>query len=240
MAALYDTIGKTYSQHRQPDPRIAARINAALGTAKTVLNVGAGTGSYEPEDRTVTAVEPSAEMIRQRPATAAPVIQANAESLPFADNSFDAAMAILTIHHWTDQAQGLRELRRVSQGRVVILTFDPDFRNFWLADYLPEIDEIDQRQMPGLSDFESQLGPVKSIPVPIPHDCIDGILCAYWRRPSAYLDPQVRAGSSTFSKLGDISGPLERLEQDIASGEWERRYADLLAKEECDFGYHLV
>lgn len=152
MAALYDTIGVDYANLRKPDPRIAAQIGAALGPARTVLNVGAGAGSYEPSDREVTAVEPSLEMIRQRPHGAAPVVQASAESLPFADDSFDAAMAILTVHHWADKAQGLAELRRVSRGPVLVLTFDSAHRGNWLTDYLPGLIELDERIMPPMDD----------------------------------------------------------------------------------------
>ena len=152
MAALYDTIGVDYANLRKPDLRIAAQIEAALGPAQTVLNVGAGAGSYEPRDREVTAVEPSLEMIRQRPTAAAPVVQASAESLPFADGAFDAAMAILTIHHWSDIAQGLAELRRVTRGPVVLLTFDPAHRGNWLADYFPELIDLDERVMPPMGD----------------------------------------------------------------------------------------
>jgi ubiquinone/menaquinone biosynthesis C-methylase UbiE len=148
MTSRYDTIGINYSDLRKPDQRIAAVISAALDGAETVLNVGAGTGSYEPADRSVTAIEPSAEMISQRPASAAPVVQGVAEALPFDDDTFDASMAILTIHHWTDQAKGLAEMRRVTRGQIVLLTYDPTFRDFWLFDYFPELVALDDRQMP--------------------------------------------------------------------------------------------
>ena len=188
MAAIYDTIGVDYANLRRPDPRFAAQIEAALGPARTVLNVGAGAGSYEPRDREVTAVEPSLEMIRQRPPGAAPVVQATAESLPFADNSFDAAMAILTVHHWADKAQGLAEMKRVSRGPVVVLTFDPEHRGNWLTDYLPALIDLDERIMPPMSDYVGGLGAVDIAPLPIPYDCSDGFLYAYWRCPHAYLD----------------------------------------------------
>ena len=240
MDAKYDLIGLNYAQLRRPDPRIAAAIEAALGPAETVVNVGAGTGSYEPAGRQVTAVEPSFEMIRNRPASAAPAVQASAESLPFADRSFDAGMAILTVHHWADKAAGLAELRRVTRGRIVLLTFDPAQRP-WLVDYLPALAALDEAQMPAMADYENWLGPVQVVPVPIPHDCSDGFLYAYWRRPHAYLDPHVRSGSSSFWALGDAADAgLARLRQDIESGEWARRHADLLALDAYDAGYRLV
>jgi len=241
MTPIYDTIGVDYSRLRQPDPRIAARIDAALGDARTVLNVGAGAGSYEPNDRAVTALEPSLEMIGQRPPNAAPVVHGAAEALPFPDASFDAAMAVLTVHHWTDQRQGLSEMRRVSRGPLVILTYDPAFRGFWLADdYLPALTMLDEARMPPLSIYQAVLGEVEIAPVPIPHDCADGFLCAYWRRPAAYLDPQVRAAMSSFHALGDVTDDLVALESDLANGAWKRRNAELLDLDELDCGYRLV
>ena len=240
MSRVYDTIGVDYARLRKPDPRIAGRIEAALGPAETVLNVGAGAGSYEPAGRRVTAVEPSIEMIRQRPVSAAEVVQASAEDLPFEDDSFDASMAVLTIHHWSDKAAGLKEMRRVTRGPIVILTFDPAFRGFWLADYIPELVALDEAQMPRMSDYEAWLGPVDVSAVPIPHDCRDGFLCAYWRRPAAYLDPRIRAAMSSFWALGDVSEALGQLERDLDSGAGERRYGDLLARDELDCGYRLV
>lgn len=240
MQAKYDSIGIDYATLRRPDARIAAMIDAALDDAVTVLNVGAGAGSYEPAGRQLTALEPSMAMIAQRPPGAAPVVQGCAEELPFADASFDAAMAVLTVHHWTEQARGLAELRRVSRGQVVILTYDASVRGFWLADYLPELVALDEAQMPPMAAYSEALGPVDIIPVPIPHDCTDGFLCAYWRRPAAYLDARVRAAMSSFHALGDVSAALARLEDDLASGAWEQRYGALRRFDERDFGYRLV
>jgi SAM-dependent methyltransferase len=240
MSVLYDTIGVDYSSLRRPDPRIAEAIHAHLKGAASVLNVGAGAGSYEPTDLKVTAVEPSAAMIKQRTAGPAVVVQAAAEDLPFEDKLFDASMAILTVHHWSDVPNGLREMRRVTRGKIIILRFDPLASNFWLLDYLPELGTLDQRQMPGLADFAAVLGPVRRIAVPIPHDCTDGMLCAYWRRPAAYLDPKVRRSMSSFWKIGDVTVPLRRLEEDLRSGEWEGKYSHFLDQDSCDFGYHLV
>ena len=240
MRTSYDTIGINYSDLRKPDPRIARVIERALGSAKTVLNVGAGTGSYEPADRQVTAIEPSMEMIRQRAVAAAPAIQGRAESLPFEDKSFDASMAILTVHHWADKAQGLKEMRRVTRGPVIVLTFDASQRDFWLFDYIPELLALDEAQMPKMTDYEDWLGPVDIAPVAIPHDCIDGFLCAYWRRPGAYLDPRIRRGMSSFWAVDNTSAGLRRLASDLDSGTWAERYSKLLELDECDLGYRLV
>lgn len=239
MSATYDRIGGSYADVRKPDARIAAAIHGALGGAKTVLNVGAGTGSYEPTDRLVTAVEPSTEMIRQRKPGMAEVIQAAAEDLPFADASFDAAMAILTIHHWLDKQVGLREMRRVTRGPIVLLTFDPKARP-WLTDYLPQLAALDERQFPAMPDYAQWLGSVITTTVPVPHDCSDGFLYAYWRRPEAYFDPHLRSGSSSFWAIDDVAEGLKQLRDDLESGAWRRRYADLLMLDAYDAGYRLV
>ena len=239
MTARYDTIGLNYADLRRPDPRIAEQIWRELGAARTIINVGAGTGSYEPSDRVVTAVEPSSAMIGKRPLSATTVVQASAGALPFADCSFDAAMAILTVHHWPDKEAGLREVRRVTRGRVVILTFDPAHRP-WLTDYLPELAAVDEAQMPALPDYARWLGPVRAAPLLVPHDCTDGFLYAYWRRPEAYLDPHVRSGSSSFWAIGDVDSGLQGLARDLASGEWHRRYAELLHADAYDAGYRMI
>ena len=240
MGRSYDEIGVNYSDLRKPDLRIAAMIDTALGPARSVLNVGAGAGSYEPADRQVTALEPSLEMIRQRPASAATVVQGHAEKLPFDNGSFDASMAILTVHHWSDKAKGLKEMRRVTRGQVVILTYDPAFRDYWLADYIPELVALDEGQMPPMGKYAEWLGPARIAPVPIPYDCTDGFLSAYWRRPAAYLDPRIRAAMSSFWAVGDISAALERLERDLDSGAWTQRYGKILDLDAGDYGYRLV
>ncbi|MCB1458675.1 MAG: class I SAM-dependent methyltransferase [Nitratireductor sp.] len=240
MTALYDTIGQGYSTLRKPDDRIAAQIHAALGPAQTVVNIGAGTGSYEPADRKVTAVEPSLTMIRQRPKSEAAIVQCSAEALPFEDKSFDASMAVLTIHHWSDRAKGLAEMRRVTRDRMVIVTFDPDFSDFWLLDYFPELKETDKGRMPGMAELRALLGPGSISPLLIPQDCTDGFVAAYWKRPEAYLDELVRAAMSPFRLAGDVSAGLDRLVRDLETGEWHARHADLLRASEMDCGYRLV
>ena len=243
MAARYDAIGRTYTATRATEPRIAARIWAALGDARTVVNVGAGTGSYEPPDRAVTAVEPSAVMIAQRPPGAAPAVQASAEALPFDDASFDAAMAVLTLHHWGDLRAGCAELRRVARDRVVVFSWDPTYvGRMWLGpEYFPEHAREDADGFPSLADQAAALGAEVQV-VPIPWDCRDGFFSAFWRRPEAYLDPAVRAGISTLAKRSEdeLAEGLARLRADLDSGAWARRHADLLERDELDLGYRLL
>jgi len=239
--ALYDRLGRSYATTRREDPRIAAAIQAALGDARRVVNVGAGGGAYEPRDREVVAVEPSPVMIAQRPAGAAPVVQASAEQLPFADGEFDVAMAILTVHHWSDLEAGICELERVA-GRIVILSWDQKTTGrFWLVrDYLPEVAAYDSRS-PTTHRLLELLGGGEVTPVPVPHDCADGFLAAWWRRPKAYLDPEVRAGISSLSLLeGRLDLGLRRLARDLSSGRWHERFAHLLELEELDAGYRLI
>jgi SAM-dependent methyltransferase len=241
MAALYDKIGGTYSSRRQSDPRIAAAIENAVAGCNSILNVGAGTGSYEPASRFVIAVEPSLTMISQRARAAAPVVQARAEALPFPDRSFEAVLGILTVHHWKDQAKGLSECARVARCKVVFLTSDFDVcEKFWLFDYFPELLSADRSIFPSRARIASMLGPLEEIVVPVPEDCRDGFLGTYWKRPRAYLDPLVRQGISTFSKIGDVGSQLARLESDIVSGAWERRYRNLTDLKEQDVGYRLL
>jgi len=241
MTQLYDEIGLGYRNRRRPDPRIASQIHRALGAWDPLVNVGAGAGSYEPDDREVVAVEPSGAMIRQRPPGGAPVVQATATRLPFRDEAFEASLAILTVHHWPDRARGLRELARVARSRVVIVTWDPDTSGFWLVDdYFPEIAEIDRRIMPGLDELRDVLGDVDVLPLPVPHDCTDGFLGAYWRRPHLYLDAGVRGAISSFAKLADVESGLERLRRDLADGSWERRHGHLLERSEIELGYRIV
>jgi SAM-dependent methyltransferase len=238
----YDVIGRSYTATRVTEPRIAAAIWEALGDARSVLNVGAGTGNYEPPGREVTAVEPSAVMIAQRPPDAAPVVQASAEALPFEDASFDAAMAVLTIHHWSDWRAGIEEMRRVAR-RVVLFSWDPSFAaRLWIsADYFPQVIET-EADFPSLADQAGALRATRVTAVPIPHDCRDGFYGAYWRHPEAYLDPVVRAGISVLARRdpGELAPGLARLAEDIRSGAWAERHSDLLETDELDLGYRVL
>jgi SAM-dependent methyltransferase len=239
---LYDTIGATYTATRRTEPRIAAQVWAALGSARTVLNVGAGTGSYEPPDRDVTAVEPSTVMRAQRPVSAAVCAAATAANLPFADKRFDAAMAFATVHHWPDLMVGIREMQRVAR-RVVVFTCDTSDRawrrRFWLTrDYLPEV----AASPIGLAtELASALG-ARVEPVLIPWDCVDGFFEAYWRRPEAYLDESVRRGISVWARVGMNAEQraVRILRDDLASGRWAERNSDLLGLEAADLGLRLL
>lgn len=238
---LYDSIGATYTVTRQTDPGIAAQVWAALGDARTVLNVGAGAGSYEPADRAVTAIEPSAVMRDQRPADAAPCLAGFADNLPFTDRSFDAAMAIATIHHWPDPLAGLREMKRVA-GRIVVFTYDFEHLNdFWLTrDYLPElIDRLVDR--PRVTELADAIGG-RLEPIMIPWDCIDGFYEAFWRRPEAYLDEAVRRGISVWSTLGPEAEEraIRALGDDLTSGRWAERNRELTGLDTADMGLRLL
>jgi len=241
--ALYDEIGVGYGSTRRPDPRVQWRLHQHLGGASRVLNVGAGAGSYEPEDRAVVAVEPSWAMIGQRRAGSAPVVRGVAEHLPFADEAFDGSMAVLTVHHWPDPIAGLEELRRVTSGPIVVLTFDTEVHaQQWLvAEYLPSMADLD-RANPSAATIADVLGGGVVEVLPVPHDCVDGFCHAWWRRPRAYLDPVVRAGISGIARLpgDDVSHAMARLAQDLASGAWHDAHAGLLDVDEIDAGYRIV
>jgi ubiquinone/menaquinone biosynthesis C-methylase UbiE len=241
---LYDRIGRTYGSIRQADPRLAALIWAALGDARSVVNVGAGAGSYEPPDRRVVAVEPSAVMIAQRAPGAAPAVQATAESLPFEDDSFDAAMAVLTLHHWTDVEAGIAEMVRVARKRVVIVGFDSDlWSSQWIVhDYVPEVAAWRQLKEPSLSRVLAALPPATVETLPVPNDCTDRMFATLWARPEQYLDPEVRAGTSVWNQLPPqvTERALGQLRRDLESGEWDRRYGHLRTTPELDVGLRLV
>jgi SAM-dependent methyltransferase len=242
--AGYDSIGSNYAQFRRADPRIATQIRAALGDAQTALNVGAGTGSYEPSDRTVVAVEPSRLMISQRPQNAAPAIQGVAEALPFPSQSFDAAMATLTLHHWSDKPRGVRELQRVAPRIVIMMSFELELLPpFWLIDdYLPEITHLDYGPRLSPDDIATIINATSIEIVPVPHDCHDGFLCAYWRRPDRYLDPGVIASISATARLDHdvLKRGLARLAADLRNGQWSSRHRDLLERTQMDYGYRLI
>jgi SAM-dependent methyltransferase len=243
-APVYDEIGVGYARFRRPEPRIEAAVHSALGAARQVVNVGAGTGSYEPGDRAVVGVEPSPQMIRQRPRGAAPCVRATAAELPFGDQAFDGAMALLTVHHWPAPETGLRELCRVAAG-VVILTFDPGVHNsFWLfRDYVPAITTLPTTAAAvGVEAVAEIIGADRVEPVLVPHDCRDGFGTAYWRRPHAYLDPDVRRCMSAFGLVdpATVRPGIERLRADLAAGRWHDRYRELLDLDELDVGLRLV
>jgi SAM-dependent methyltransferase len=241
---LYDSIGATYTVTRRTEPRIAAQVWAALGDARTVLNVGAGTGSYEPPGRDVTAVEPSALMRARRPAAAAPCVAAAAEALPFQDQSFDAAIAFATVHHWQDPIAGLREMRRVAR-RVVVFTHDTSdagwLRRFWLTrDYLPEVAALLVGR-PSVTELAHAIG-ARLEPVLIPWDCADGFFEAYWRRPESYLDDRVRRGMSVWARVGPDAEQraVRGLRADLASGRWAERNRDVIDLDEAELGLRLL
>jgi SAM-dependent methyltransferase len=243
-APLYDRIGRTYAAIRQPDPRLAEPIWRALGDARSVVNVGAGTGSYEPPDREVTAVEPSEVMIAQRPPEAAPAVQAVAEDLPFGDNSFDAAMAVLTLHHWSDVDAGLAEMVRVARRRVVVVTFDFQVANeLWtVRDYVSELAVHSLRSLPSLTRVLDALPAPSAQPLLVPRDCTDRMFATLWARPEQYLDPAVRAATSAWHQLpaSVVSRALRQLRADLASGKWDERYGHLRTTPAWDVGLRLI
>jgi SAM-dependent methyltransferase len=239
----YEQHGRSYARHRRPDPRIAKRIHAALGGAQTVLNVGAGTGSYEPTDRWVLAVEPSPTMRAQRPADAAPAISAHAEALPFDDDAVDAAMACATVHHWESPDTGLAELRRVSRGPVVVFTFELDELPGWQLDFLAEGVAIERPRFPAIDDVVDALGGRTSVErIPTPGDCSDGFFEAFWRRPEALLDPSVRSAQSMWAMLdpGVEERIVARLSAALASGAWDAEHGHLRKQESYDGALRLV
>ncbi len=242
--ADYGSIGRDYASYRRPDPRIAARILDALGDARTVLNVGAGAGSYEPTDRDVTAVEPSASMRAQRPAHLSRAVDATAETLPFADGSFDAAMGTFTVHQWTDLAAGLRELRRVTRGPIAILSCDPAVLDrFWLDEYAPEVIATEAGRYPAPATIAELLGgTVEVLHVPVPLDCTDGFGEAYYGRPEALLDAGARLANSAWSFVGaEVEQRFDRaLRADLASGAWDAAHGSLRTQPEFDGSLRLI
>jgi len=242
--ADYGSIGGSYAAFRQPEPRIAARIHAALGNARKVLNVGAGAGSYEPADRDVTAVEPSASMRQQRPAHLSPAIDAVAEALPFPDKSFDAAMTTFSVHQWSDLEAGLREMRRVTKGPVVILSCDPDrVQDFWLNDYAPGVLGAEARRYPAVDRMDRALGGGTTVkPVPIPLDCIDGFNEAYYGRPEKFLQAPARLSCSAWSFVDEATSAsyVAALAEALKSGRWDERYGALRSRPTYDGSLRLV
>lgn len=224
----YAAHGQGYGRRRRTDPRIEAWVHAALGDARTVLNVGAGAGSYEPLDRHVLAIEPAAAMRAQRPPHLAPAVDAVAGNLPLDDQSVDAAMALVTVHQWPDVARGLAELRRVTRGPIVLLTFDGDaLDRYWMADYAPEMLAVERRRFPSIASLVEGLGGACEVrAIPIPRDCVDGFSEAFYARPEAFLDPAVRRSQSAWSFVADDvqARIVARLGSELASGEWDRKH----------------
>lgn len=242
----YDRIGFKYAKTRQEEPRFAARIDAALGAAQTVVNVGAGAGSYEPRDRHGIAVEPSDVMAAQRPRDRSPAIRASAESLPLRDHSVDAAMAILTLHHWDGgQERGVRELRRVATGPVVLMTYDPGVSGaMWLmADYLPEVAGLDRRIFPSIARISAWLGGTTRVEIlPIPRDTVDWMLGSFWAHPERVLDDDARNATSGFARMSPdvVDRVVANVHRDLADGTWDARYGHLRALDAYDVGLRLV
>jgi SAM-dependent methyltransferase len=243
-APAYDRMGVDYSEVRRADPRFEAAIWARLGDAQSVLNIGAGAGSYEPSDREVVAVEPSPVMIAQRSPDAAPAIQGVAEDIPLEDKCVDATMGVFTMQHWESVDRGLAEVLRVTRNRVVLLTLDLDVTaEMWLCrDYLPEIVEHDRETFPTIGQLESTLPNVRVDAIPVPADCTDGFCVALWSRPEAHLDRGVRRSSSIWHLLpaAVVEPALDRLRSDLENGEWDRRYGRLREKRSLDVGLRLV
>jgi SAM-dependent methyltransferase len=241
---IYDQIGCGYTRGRRTDPRIAAALRAALGDADRILNVGAGTGSYEPTGQPVVAADPSLIMLQQRPAGSAPCVQATAEALPFPDGTFGAAMAVLTIHHWSDKPRGLAEMRRVARGPLVFFGGHNRQLNtsWWLHDYFPAVRQLVSRRTYPAERIAEVLGPVETVPVPIPADCADGFEAAFWQRPAAILDPAIWQATSALSLIpaADREAGMRRLAADLTSGRWHQRHGHLLAIDELDLGYCIV
>jgi SAM-dependent methyltransferase len=239
--ALYDRIGGAYVETRRPDPRIARVIRGALGDATSVVNIGAGSGSYEPTDLAVVPIEPSELMIQQRPPSLPPAVRGAAEALPLPDKSVDAALAVLSAHHWADRPAAFAEIRRVARRRAVFFTHDPDAPFGWLDDYFPALAGYRTSRYPELVEFDV-LGSVTIDPVPVPADCTDGFTAAYWRRPADYLDEGIRSNMSTFALLDGrlVAEGVARLARDLTDRSWHSRYASLLTLPELDVGYRLV
>lgn len=238
---IYDQIGINYSTQRQTDPRLAAQLHKELEGASKILNIGAGSGSYEPENIDLIALEPSLEMINQRKPGSHPVVQGFTDDLPFEENLFSHTMTILSMHHWQNRAIAFDEINRVTIDKFVAISWNSDSNPFWLTqDYFPEIFEIDQGIFPDLEELQNHFDNVKITPLLIPEDCIDGFLAAYWKRPEAYLHEHVRNSISSFSKINRLEEGLQKLQKDLDSGEWQKKNSDLLDKTELDVGYQLI
>ena len=241
MEAIYDQIGLDYSVQRCTDSRIAKQLNESLKGATRIINIGAGTGSYEPTDVPLVAVEPSAEMIAQRKPGSHPVKQATAEQLPFANNSFSHAMTILSMHHWQNKVQAFNEINRVVTQKFVTITWDPEAKPFWLTrDYFPEIHEMDIQIFPTIEELKKHFDQVIAKPLFVPHDCRDGFFAAFWRRPEAYLSEKVRKSMSPFAKVNNLTAGLQKLKADLEDGSWQKKNKSILNSASLDVGYKIV
>jgi SAM-dependent methyltransferase len=240
----YNAHGSDYSAYRRTDPRIAQYVHEALGEARTILNVGAGAGSYEPFDRYVVAIEPSSVMRSQRSDKHVPALNGKAEALPFDDNAFDAVMAMVTVHHWLYMKKGLKELKRVSRKKVLVLSFDPEaLDNFWMAGYAPELIAVEKLRYPTIDFVIRALGgQAEVIDIPVPFDCTDGFQEAFFGRPEAFLDPQIRKSQSAwgFLEKGKEKEIVGRLKRSMESGEWDERYGHLRKQEEFTCALKLI
>jgi SAM-dependent methyltransferase len=239
----YAKHGQGYASKRRTDPRIAAWVHRALGDAYTILNVGAGAGSYEPQDRYVLAIEPSPTMRAQRPQHLAPAIHGIAEQIPLDDQSVDASMALVTVHQWRDLDQGLRELRRVTRGPILVLTFDGDaLDRYWLAEYAPELIAVERRRYPPIERIAQELGSTEVQVIPIPIDCVDGFTEAYYARPEAFLDAAVRSSQSAWSFVSeeDQARIVQALEEDLKSGSWDGKYGAWRRKPSFEGSLRLI
>jgi SAM-dependent methyltransferase len=241
MKTLYDEIGINYSVKRCTDPKIAKQLYSELQGAARIVNIGAGTGSYEPENVELVAVEPSSEMISQRKTGSYRVEQAFAQELPFENSSFSHAMTVLSMHHWENRPLAFSEINRVATEKFVAVSWDPESEPFWLTrDYFPEIYEMDKGIFPDLEELNDHFDEVKMSPLLIPSDCMDGFLAAFWKRPEAYLDNKVRQSSSAFSKIESLSEGLQKLEDDLASGVWAENNHAILSSSSIDVGYRII
>lgn len=241
MDAIYDRIGTNYTVERCTDPKIARQLHAYLQGATSLVNIGAGTGSYEPKDAALVAIEPSIRMIAQRKSDAHPVLQAYAEKLPLEDKSFSHAMTILSMHHWEDLSCAFQEISRVVRDKFVAISWDPESEPFWLTkDYFPEIYDMDQSIFPKKEVFEQYFDQVEFAPLQVPYDCQDGFMAAFWRRPEAYLSSKVRQSISSFSKIKEVSKGLKKLENDLSSGAWTEKNREIMTSESLDLGYRII
>ncbi|MEM9548436.1 MAG: class I SAM-dependent methyltransferase [Bacteroidota bacterium] len=241
MKAKYDKIGVSYTTQRKSDPIITEQFHAKLNGAKRILNIGAGTGSYEPQDIDLIALEPSHEMIAQRKPGSHPVVQGFAEVLPFDHKQFSHTISILSMHHWKDRVKAYSEINRVTQEQFVTITWNPNSEAFWLTrDYFPQIYETDVKIFPTLEELQDHFEHIEVSPLWIPYDCHDGFLAAYWKRPEAYLKEKVRNSISTFSTLENLSEGLTQLENDLNSGKWREKNCDVLDLDLFDAGYVIV